>query len=144
MFSFPAHCRGSASPTPGGAPAKHFRQHPASVSRFGFRRPRANPSAPKSFAGPSENAPPSAALGSRAETTYTPSDKALATLSLATKTSWTKDDERQERTEWHRIQAWAKLAEYAAGFKKGAHLRVEGELRSREYEPTPARRSAPT
>ena len=62
-------------------------------------------------------------LGSEPETTYTPSGKAVATLSLATKTSWTKDDERQERTEWHRIQAWAKLAEYAAGFKKGAHLR---------------------
>ncbi len=73
-------------------------------------------------------------LGSEPETTYTPSGKAVATLSLATKTSWMKDDERQERTEWHRIQAWAKLAEYAAGFKKGAHVRVEGELRSREYE----------
>ena len=64
-------------------------------------------------------------LGSEPETTYTPSGKAVATLSLATKTSWMKDDERQERTEWHRIQAWAKLAEYAAGFKKGAHLRVK-------------------
>ena len=73
-------------------------------------------------------------LGCEPETTYTPSGKAVATLSLATQTSWMKGDERQERTEWHRIQAWAKLAEYAAGFKKGAHLRVEGELRSREYE----------
>jgi single-strand DNA-binding protein len=60
--------------------------------------------------------------------------KAVATLPLATKRLWMKGDERQERTEWHRVQAWAKLAEYAAGFKKGAHLRVEGELRSREYE----------
>ena len=73
-------------------------------------------------------------LGSEPETTYTPSGKFIATLSLATKTSWIKDDERQERTEWHRIQAWAKLAEYAAGFKKGAHVRIEGELRSREYQ----------
>ena len=73
-------------------------------------------------------------VGSEPETTYTPSGKAVATLSLATKTSWIKDDERQERTEWHRIQAWAKLAEYAAGFKKGAHVRIEGELRSREYQ----------
>ena len=67
MFLFRAHCLGSASgriPTPGGAPPKHFRRHPASVSRFGFRKPRAHPSAPKSFAGPSENASPSAALGS--------------------------------------------------------------------------------
>jgi single-strand DNA-binding protein len=73
-------------------------------------------------------------LGAEPETTYTPKGKAVATLSIATKTSWMKDDARQERTEWHRIQAWAKLAEYAAGFKKGAHVRVEGELRSREYE----------
>lgn len=73
-------------------------------------------------------------LGSEPETTYTPNGKAVATLSIATKTSWMKGDERQERTEWHRVQAWAKLAEYAAGLKKGAHVRVEGELRSREYE----------
>ncbi len=73
-------------------------------------------------------------LGGEPETTYTPSGKVVATLSLGTKTSWIKDGERQERAEWHRIQAWSKLAEYSAGFKKGAHLRVEGELRSREYE----------
>ncbi len=73
-------------------------------------------------------------LGGEPETTYTPNGKAVATLSVATKTSWMKDDERQERTEWHRIQAWARLAEYAGRFKKGAHVRVEGELRSREYE----------
>jgi single-strand DNA-binding protein len=73
-------------------------------------------------------------LGSEPETTYTPNGKTVTTLSLATKMSWMKDDERHERTEWHRIQAWSKLAEYAAGFKKGAHVRVEGELRSREYE----------
>jgi single-strand DNA-binding protein len=73
-------------------------------------------------------------LGSEPETTYTPNGKAVAALSLATKTSWTNGDERQERTEWHRIQAWAKLGEYAAGFKKGSHLRVEGEFRSREYQ----------
>ena len=73
-------------------------------------------------------------VGSEPETAYTPNGKAVANLSIATKTSWMKGDERQERTEWHRVQAWAKLAEYAAGFKKGAHLRVEGELRSREYE----------
>ena len=83
-------------------------------------------------------------LGGEPETTYTPSGKAVATLSLATKTSWIKDDERQERTEWHRIQAWAKLAEYAAGFKKGAHVRIEGELRSRSTRPTTARRSVRT
>lgn len=73
-------------------------------------------------------------LGGEPEVPFTTNGKAVATLSLATKTSWMKGDEPQERTEWHRIQAWAKLAEYAAGFKKGAHVRVEGELRGREYE----------
>ena len=73
-------------------------------------------------------------LGSQPEATFTPNGKAVTTLSLATKTSFLKDGARQERTEWHRIQAWEKLGAYAAGFKKGSHLCLEGELRSREYE----------
>lgn len=72
--------------------------------------------------------------GSDAETKTTPSGKAVTTFSIATKTSYKKDGERQERTEWHRIQVWGTLAEYAAAFKKGSHICVEGELRSREYE----------
>jgi len=73
-------------------------------------------------------------VGSEPEANFTPNGKAVTSLSLATKISWLKGDERQERTEWHRIQAWGKLGEYAATFKKGAHIRVEGELRTREYE----------
>jgi single-strand DNA-binding protein len=73
-------------------------------------------------------------LGSEPEAKFTPNGKAVTSFSLATKTSWMKGTERQERTEWHRIQVWGKLGEYAAAFKKGAHIRVEGELRSREYE----------
>jgi single-strand DNA-binding protein len=73
-------------------------------------------------------------LGSDAETKTTANSKAVTTLSLATKTTYKKDGERQERTEWHRITCWGKLAEYAAAFKKGAQIHVEGELRSREYE----------
>ena len=65
-------------------------------------------------------------LGSDAEGKTTTSGKSLTTLSLATKTSFVQDGKRQERTEWHRIQAWGKLAEYAAAFKKGAHFSVEG------------------
>ena len=60
--------------------------------------------------------------------------KPVTTFSLATKTSYKKDGERRERTEWRRVQIWSKLGEYAAAFKKGAHICVEGELRSREYE----------
>ena len=73
-------------------------------------------------------------LGSEPEASFTPNGKAVTSLSLATKTSWMKGDERQERVEWHKIQVWGKLGEYVARFKKGAHIRVEGELRSREYE----------
>src|SRR5215469_8678102 len=59
-------------------------------------------------------------LGSDAETKTTPNGKTVTTLSLATKTSFLKDGERQPRTEWHRITCWGRLAEYAGGFKKGA------------------------
>ena len=73
-------------------------------------------------------------LGSEPEAKYTPNGRPVTSLSIATKTSWMKGTERQERTEWHKIQVWGKLGEYAAGFNKGADVRVEGELRSREYE----------
>ena len=73
-------------------------------------------------------------IGSDAETKTTPNRKAVTTFSIATKTSYLKDGNRRERTEWHCVQVWGKLGEYAAAFKKGAHVRVEGELRSREYE----------
>ena len=73
-------------------------------------------------------------LGCEPETTYTPSGKAVATLSLATKTSWIKDDERQERTEWHRIQAWAKLAEYAPASRREPTSASKANSAAGEYE----------
>jgi len=62
--------------------------------------------------------------------------RTLAILSLATKTWWTgKDEERKEKTEWHRIIVWNGLAEYAAEkLKKGDHLYVVGTLVSNIYE----------
>jgi single-strand DNA-binding protein len=77
-------------------------------------------------------------LGSEPETSYTVNGKAVATLSLATKTSWMKGDERQERTEWHGVQAWAKLAEYAAGFHKGAHVCIKANCGAPSTRPRPA------
>ena len=59
----------------------------------------------------------------------------LAILSLATKTSWKNDSgEWESRTEWHRCVAFSGMANAAANLKKGAHVLVESELRSREYE----------
>ena len=59
----------------------------------------------------------------------------IAMISLATKTSWKNDAGTWEsRTEWHRCVAFGRLAEFAATLTKGAHVAVEGELRSREYQ----------
>ena len=73
--------------------------------------------------------------GREPEQKFTKNGAAYTVLSLATKTSWKNDnDEWESRTEWHRIIAWSKLGEFALTLTKGAHLQVEGELRSREYE----------
>ena len=59
----------------------------------------------------------------------------IAVFSLATKTSWKNDAGTWEsRTEWHRCVAFGRLAEFVATLSKGAHLVVEGELRSHEYQ----------
>jgi single-strand DNA-binding protein len=58
----------------------------------------------------------------------------LTTLSLATKSSYKKDGKYIEHTEWHRCVVFGKLGEFASTLRKGAHIQVEGELRSREYE----------
>ena len=59
----------------------------------------------------------------------------IAIFSLATKTSWKNDAGSWEsRTEWHRCVAFGKLAEFAGTLTKGAHIAIEGELRSREYQ----------
>src|ERR1700680_2760635 len=70
-----------------------------------------------------------------AEARTTTNQKAYAVLSLATKTSYKdkKSGEYVSHTEWHRIVVWGKLGEFASTLKKGTHLLVEGELRSREY-----------
>jgi single-strand DNA-binding protein len=66
----------------------------------------------------------------------TNNDRNLTTLSLATKSSYKKDGKYIEHTEWHRCVVFGKLGEFAATLKKGAHIQVEGELRSRKYDST--------
>jgi single-strand DNA-binding protein len=59
----------------------------------------------------------------------------LAIFSLATKTSWKNDaGDWESRTEWHRCVAFGKLADFAGTLAKGAHVAIEGELRSHEYQ----------
>ena len=73
-------------------------------------------------------------LGKDAEQRSTNANATYTILSIATKTSWKKDGEWQSRTEWHRAIVWGRLGEFAKPLTKGAHLQIEGELRSREYE----------
>ena len=72
-------------------------------------------------------------LGSNPEV-RTNSDRSFTTLSLATKSSYKKNGKYISHTEWHRCVVFGKLSEFARTLTKGAHIQVEGELRSREYE----------
>lgn len=75
-------------------------------------------------------------LGADPELKYTPSGTPVCTFRLATSESF-KDREgnMQERTEWHRIVAWAKLGEIAAQYlSKGRQVFIEGSIRTRSWE----------
>lgn len=74
-------------------------------------------------------------LGKDAEVRTTRNETPFTVLSLATKRSWKDREtgERQSHTTWHRCIAWGKLGEYAATLTKGAHVQIEGEIRTREY-----------
>src|ERR1700678_2220935 len=72
-------------------------------------------------------------LGNDAEV-RTNNDRSFTVLSLATKSSYKKEGKYISHTEWHRCVVFGKLSEFAGTLKKGAHIQVEGELRSREYD----------
>ena len=74
-------------------------------------------------------------LGKDAEVRTTNSKTPFTVLSLATKRSWKdrESGEYQSQTTWHRCLVWGKLGEFAATLTKGAHVQIEGELRTREY-----------
>ena len=73
-------------------------------------------------------------LGRNPEARTNNPDVSVTTLSLATKSSYKKNGEYVSHTEWHRCVVFGKLSEFAKTLTKGAHVQVEGELRSREYE----------
>jgi len=74
-------------------------------------------------------------LGKDPETRYTPDGAPVASFSLATSENWTdKSGTRQERTEWHNIVAWNKLADICKQFlAKGRQVYIEGRIQTREY-----------
>jgi single-strand DNA-binding protein len=76
-------------------------------------------------------------LGRDPELRYTQSGQAVANFTLATTDRFGGKDggERQERTEWHRIVAWARTAELCAQYlSKGRSVYIEGRLQTREWE----------
>jgi single-strand DNA-binding protein len=76
-------------------------------------------------------------LGNDPETRYMPSGGAVTNLSVATNESW-KDKqtgEQKERTEWHKVAMFGRLAEIAAEYlRKGSQVYIEGKLRTRKWQ----------
>ncbi len=75
-------------------------------------------------------------LGKDPELSYTPSGTAVCKFSLATNDSYKGDDGNWvERTEWHNITAWRKLAEVCSQYlKKGSRIYLEGKIQTDTYE----------
>ena len=76
-------------------------------------------------------------VGGDPETRYMPSGSAVTNLTIATNESW-KDKatgEQKERTEWHRVAMFNRLAEIAAEYlRKGSQVYIEGKLRTRKWQ----------
>ncbi|OAM52198.1 single-stranded DNA-binding protein [Methylovorus sp. MM2] len=75
-------------------------------------------------------------LGRDPEIRYMPSGDALASFSIATTDNWKdKNGQKQERTEWHRISMFGKLAEISGEYlKKGSSVYIEGRLQTRKWQ----------
>ncbi|MGB9430447.1 MAG: single-stranded DNA-binding protein [Gammaproteobacteria bacterium] len=76
-------------------------------------------------------------LGADPETRYMPSGSAVANIRIATSEAWKDKEsgEQKERTEWHRITFYNRLAEIAGEYlRKGSQVYIEGRLRTRTYE----------
>ena len=74
-------------------------------------------------------------LGQDPELKYTPSGSAVCNFSLATSESWTdKSGQKQEKTEWHRVVLFQKLAEIVGEYcRKGSQIYIEGKLQTRKW-----------
>lgn len=76
-------------------------------------------------------------LGQDPEVRYTPNGSAVTSLSLATSESWKDKNtgQMQEKTEWHRISLFGKLAEIAGEYlRKGSQIYIEGKLQTRKWQ----------
>ncbi len=76
-------------------------------------------------------------LGADPEQRYTQNNTAVTNFRIATTDQWTdkQSGQRQERTEWHRVVTWGRLAEICAQYlRKGKQVYIEGRLQTREWE----------
>lgn len=75
-------------------------------------------------------------LGQDPEVKFMPNGNAVANFTVATSESWTdQQGQKQERTEWHRIVIYRKLAEIAGQYlRKGSKVYLEGKLQTREWQ----------
>jgi single-strand DNA-binding protein len=76
-------------------------------------------------------------LGQKPEVKYASNGNAIANLSVATSESWTDKNtgQKQEKTEWHRVSLFGKLAEIAGQYlDKGSKVYVEGKLQTRKWQ----------
>jgi single-strand DNA-binding protein len=75
-------------------------------------------------------------LGGDADRRQGKNNSTFTVLSIATKASWKNKQtgEWESRTEWHRGLVFGPLADFAATLKRGTHVQIQGELRSRTYE----------
>jgi len=75
--------------------------------------------------------------GQDPEVRYLPNSNAVTNLSLATSEQWTdrQSGQKVERTEWHRVSLFGKVAEIAGEYcRKGSQIYIEGKLQTREWE----------
>jgi single-strand DNA-binding protein len=75
-------------------------------------------------------------LGKDPETRYMPNGEAVTNATLATSENWKdKSGEKQEKTEWHNLVFYRRLAEIAGEYlKKGSQVYIEGKLQTRKWE----------
>jgi len=76
-------------------------------------------------------------LGADPDTRYTPSNAAVTNLSIATNESWKdkQSGEQKEKTEWHRVVMFNRLAEIATEYlRKGSQVYIEGKIQIRKWE----------
>lgn len=74
-------------------------------------------------------------LGQEPEIRSTTSGQQVCTLNIATSETWTKDGNKEERTEWHKVVLWGRQAEIAHKYlKKGRLVYIEGRLQTRSWQ----------